>query len=487
MGALGWLVVREYSGEAGGTGEPPSRIRLPPTTTFYSLRAGTAQVGLASITTDTLPGGLRVTSRVDVDVPLPVVPRRLLVVTEALYDGRLQLQSFTTTASGEAGQMTVTATVSGDSLLMAVVAGRGLTTSDTVVLAVPSGVLLPDAVPLALATRGDLHAGGSRTLQVLDPLELAVRPWDIVVRAESVIVVPDSAAFDSVSGRWTPAGHDTLRASEAIWSEHGLPVRAWIDRRGGVIERTTPLGLTQRREPFEIVNSGYVRRRPRNIQSAPLEVAAPVTTAAAPAGLRFGPATVQSAAPMLTTPWQTVTGGRLDTRAGPPIRARIPTPIPDSVEAIDRRPPTSVRIGLEARRIVAADTLDQAKAVGRLAAWVGSAVVPGPPILSDPERTLLRRRGDSSDRAELMAGMARSLGIPARTVAGLLFSGGRFRYRAWTEVWLGTWVPVDPTLGQFPADAGHARLLTRSTARPATIVTLLGAIRPTFITPTTTP
>jgi transglutaminase-like putative cysteine protease len=83
--------------------------------------------------------------------------------------------------------------------------------------------------------------------------------------------------------------------------------------------------------------------------------------------------------------------------------------------------------------------------------------------------------------------MARSLGIPARLVAGLLVSDGRFRYRGWAEVWIDGWVPVDPTLGQIPADAGHIRLLTRITARAPAIVSLVGAVRPALLQPKTVP
>ena len=37
---------------------------------------------------------------------------------------------------------------------------------------------------------------------------------------------------------------------------------------------------------------------------------------------------------------------------------------------------------------------------------------------------------------------------------------GRFYYHAWAEVMLQRWVGVDPTLGQFPTDATHLRLVT---------------------------
>ena len=57
--------------------------------------------------------------------------------------------------------------------------------------------------------------------------------------------------------------------------------------------------------------------------------------------------------------------------------------------------------------------------------------------------------------------MARSLGIPCRTVGGLIYLGDEFRQfglHAWNEVVInGVWVPVDPTWGQPLIDATHIR------------------------------
>jgi transglutaminase-like putative cysteine protease len=118
---------------------------------------------------------------------------------------------------------------------------------------------------------------------------------------------------------------------------------------------------------------------------------------------------------------------------------------------------------------------------------VAGSIQAGQPNVGSPLQTLLRRRGDSSDRAELFVAMAQSLGIPARQVVGLLSTGGPLRYRAWAEVWLGAWTPVDPTLGQAPADAGHFRLLIDATARPTTVIPMLGAVRPAITTTPTVP
>jgi len=487
LGALAWLVVREYGPSPAGESATPQQVPLPPTTTFYALDAGAEQVGLYSMTTDTLPDGLRVTARTDVDVPMPLVARRLLTNVEAVYDRRLHLRSFTTSASGEAGQVTLAGTVSDDTLLTVVATGRGVTVPDTVILSVPAGVLLPDAVPLGLATRGGLKTGAVTVLQVLDPVDLSVQPWEVRVGAESTLVVADSAVVDLSSGAWVPAGLSSERAWRVTWTEHGLPVRSWIDRQGEVIDRTTPLGLRHRRGPFEIVNSKYVRRRPRNIQAAPLEVVVPPATPEGPTEVTLGVGDLRVLAPSLTTPWQTVVRGSIKTGRGPVPPPGAALPLPDSIPLADRAPPVSGRIRLDARRIAGADTAAPARAVGHLTAWIASTVVPGSPDFGGVEQTLLRRQGDSSDRALLLVEMARALGVPARPVAGLLSGGGRLRYRAWAEVWLGEWVPADPTLGQFPADGGHVRLLTHATARPAAIVSLVGAVRPTLANSATVP
>lgn len=485
--ALGWLVLREYRPAPGGESAGTTTMRLPPTTTFHALLAGDVQVGFRSVSTDTLADGIRVTSRFDADVPVPVVPRRVLTTIEALYDRGLRLAGFTTSVSGEAGQQSFVATVQGDSVLSVIIGGRGQPRPDTVELRIPAGALLPDAVPIGLAMRGGLRAGITTSMPVLDPVDLTVSVWNVRIGAESTIVVADSAVIDSATGQWVPSGLDTLQALRAEWVEYGMPVRAWIDIEGAVILKETPLGLTERRGPYEIVNAGYARRRPRNVQAVPLEVSAPEQAARAAGRVTLGAVDLQLAAPSLVTPWQAVVQGGLVSRVGSPAAARAAAPLPDSVTARLAAGPLPARIVVDARRIAGSDTAGPAEQVRRLAAWVARSVQPGQPNVGVPLQTLLKRRGDSSDRAELFVAMAQSLGIPARRVVGLLAGGGPPRYRAWAEVWLDGWTPVDPTLGQFPADPGHFRLLIDATARPTTVIPMLGAVRPAITTTPTAP
>jgi transglutaminase-like putative cysteine protease len=70
---------------------------------------------------------------------------------------------------------------------------------------------------------------------------------------------------------------------------------------------------------------------------------------------------------------------------------------------------------------------------------------------------------------------------------------GAFYYHAWPEVYItegpsraesrgagrGLWLPVDPTLNQFPADATHLRLARGGLDRQAVILPLIGRLKVT--------
>lgn len=77
----------------------------------------------------------------------------------------------------------------------------------------------------------------------------------------------------------------------------------------------------------------------------------------------------------------------------------------------------------------------------------------------DLTTALLARRGDCTEFADLFTTLARTLGLPARSIVGLVYddvAGPGFYLHAWSEVAIaGVWVAVDPTTGQMPVDATH--------------------------------
>ena len=83
-------------------------------------------------------------------------------------------------------------------------------------------------------------------------------------------------------------------------------------------------------------------------------------------------------------------------------------------------------------------------------------------------------RGDCNEHTVLFVAMARALGLPSRTAVGLVYVNEAFFYHAWPEIWLGQWVAVDPTFGQYPADAAHLRFVIGGLAQQVEIVRLIG-------------
>jgi transglutaminase-like putative cysteine protease len=91
--------------------------------------------------------------------------------------------------------------------------------------------------------------------------------------------------------------------------------------------------------------------------------------------------------------------------------------------------------------------------------------------------------------------MARSIGMPARIAVGLVFMHGAFYYHAWPEVYIadpstslgagknggGLWLPVDPTLNQYPADATHLRLTRGGLDKQAVVLPLIGRLKLTVL------
>lgn len=116
-----------------------------------------------------------------------------------------------------------------------------------------------------------------------------------------------------------------------------------------------------------------------------------------------------------------------------------------------------------ARRAVG-DSPDVEKRLAHLVEFVHEYIAYRP---QGPQRnvleTIAERSGDCTEYANLLTALARSAGLPARTVMGLAYSeraaGAALAFHAWNEVAVdGAWHAVDPTWNQVRADATHILL-----------------------------
>jgi transglutaminase-like putative cysteine protease len=110
--------------------------------------------------------------------------------------------------------------------------------------------------------------------------------------------------------------------------------------------------------------------------------------------------------------------------------------------------------------------------------WVHDSIAARPAFgIPNALEVLRTRAGDCNEHTQLYVAMARAIGLPARVASGLAYVDGKFYYHAWPEVFLGDWVGVDPTFGQFPADAAHLRFTIGGLDRQTSLLRLMGNLK----------
>lgn len=296
-GALGWHVKREYF-PARSTLLTRAAGGIPPGPAYYSLAWDDRRLGWARVELDTLPGGgFDLSTLLEMEAAPLGVSGDLRAETTARLGSDLGLERFTARAagsllsglsgagglspgspSGEAAAgdpapgdtLTASGTVRGDSTLVAAVRRAGRT--DTVRISTRGGLVPMGALPLRLAAAPEIRPGRRVAVRVLDPRSASVRTVEVEVREVAERIYPDSATRDTATGEWIVAGTDTVRAWRLTPAEGGLPVTAWVDEDGRLLEARLGSAFRLERTAFELAffsddsaSAGGARRgiRPR--------------------------------------------------------------------------------------------------------------------------------------------------------------------------------------------------------------------------------
>ena len=88
--------------------------------------------------------------------------------------------------------------------------------------------------------------------------------------------------------------------------------------------------------------------------------------------------------------------------------------------------------------------------------------------------------GDCTEHSILFIGLARAAGLPAREVAGLIYTDidkPGFYFHQWAKVWIGKWIDVDPTFDQPLADVTHIKLGEGDLFQQAQLIPIIGRIQ----------
>ena len=495
------LVHREYFKPSALRLEEAA-LRVGPGAEFYAISMGDGPIGYASSTVDTTPDGVRVRDLTVVDIDALGQVQRTQIATEIRLTRDLRLRGFDGSLDAPGAAFRAGGRVEGDSVL-AVTLDAGGSRPQIARVSLKHPIVMSALLPLQLAFGHRLAPGREYSVRLFDPMLMEEREVTVRVLAESALAVTDSAQRDSAARRWVPAHVDSVRAWKVAEEFEGVSTESWIDRQGRIVSSVSPIGFRTERMPFEMAVENW--RRSAAARAAAGGVGDVIAATAITANVPLQPhdlEVLRVALDNVPLPGFDLAGGR-QSLAGDTLVVRRetgvgaqPGPAPPLYAAMLPVTDTALAAELSAEPLVQADdprVQAQARLIagrerragavaGLLERWVHDnlrkEITIGVPSAA---QVLEERRGDCNEHTVLYVALARALGLPARTAAGLVYLRGRFYYHAWPEVWLGQWVAVDPTFGQFPADASHLRFVIGGLARQVELLRLIGRVHVTVV------
>lgn len=396
--------------------------------------------------------------------------------TEVNVDSQYLLQNFSFSLDPGTGPMAVSGVLETPTRLAIKITSSGNERSRTIDLKEAPVVSLN--LPKRLLAMG-LTEGARHQILIFDPATLTNGMATIEIGKREVVRILDKP----------------VPAFKMSMTYAGIHANSWITEVGEIVKEESAMGMVVIRESRE---RAIAMAMPSEIKADMIESAAiqpdnrrNIEDAASLASLKleFSGAALPGTPEELNGAGQTVTGNVIEITDPNKLRSE-PRPAnlaealaPEAfIESDSPEIVAEVAIALER---AGKDATARRKA--ELLVRYVNAVIDKKPTMSLPSavEVLRTKVGDCNEHTALYVAMARAAGIPARVAIGLVSLRGAFYYHAWPEVFVGdakstvdgktgVWLPVDPTLNQFPADVSHIRLVRGGLERQAAILPLLG-------------
>jgi hypothetical protein len=464
---------------------------LAPGSDFYVVRMNNQAIGFASSRIDTVAQGFVFEDNLILDVPAMNAVHRATARTRVVVGKSLQLRNFDFNLLSDVGNFVVKGEARGKSLLDLTLTSGGAPQQMTVTM--DSTFVMDAGLPMRLAASGQLVVGRQLVVRVFDPSTLSARDATINVVSTDTIVVPDSSVFDASTKLYKPVRFDTIRTWKLEQRMGGIAVTSWVDEDGRVVRATSALGFTMERTDFDLARQEWKKSVSDGKLAAGYGSIINSTAIASNLDLGEVGTTDQLKVRLLNVDLagfdlrggrQRLRGDTLEIHRELPAQHPPSYTLPSTNKMLEKQLAAEPLIQsndpaiVETARKIAGGSADPQVVAKKLNDWVYDNLKKEI-TLSVPSavQVLQARKGDCNEHTVLYVALARALGLPTRTATGLVYVRGSFYYHAWPEVWLDRWVAVDPTLGQFPADASHIRFIVGDLARQLELIRLVGRLR----------
>jgi hypothetical protein len=454
--AMGMLVYKYHGSDLTAAQGPGQRI---PRSFFEEQWMGVymkgEKIGFSSSKLEPLDSGYRLTETLKLKLRVMDTEKDVETSIRASLDENLRLSSFDSSIVSDL-DIHVNGRIEANKLIITMETG-GSTQSRTIELeSVPS----LDAVLIRELIREGLREGRKVSLPIIDPTTMSVDEMTMEVTGKEPIMS---------MGRM----QDAYRLKGNL---KGIELSVWVSEDGAILREETPLGLTMVRETKgDAMRLGKPSLDIIAETSVPFNLALPLETRY----LKVRISDIDAEGLDIDGGRQRLMGDTLEITAERLDELR-PSETGEFLEFLKGTMTIQTRdpgIAATAEKIVKGveDPLLKARLIYD---WVYENIAKAP-VISIPSATevLRAKKGDCNEHTILYTALARASGVPTRIAVGLVYKDGSFYYHAWPEVHMDRWVAVDPTLGQFPADATHIRLITGDLDEQTRLYSIIGRIR----------
>ncbi len=394
--------------------------------------------------------------------------RGVYTLTQSRVDNRFLLKSFFFKMTSGIVNYSISGRVEGDQLHIVTGKGKEKRTQEIKLSETP---MIGAGMGHIFKTR-KIRVGDTVRMPFFDPSTMAQKEMTIKVAAR------ESLKIRGIS-------YDAFRLEAEMW---GRPMKFWVDEEGSTLKEEGFMGLTTIRSsaanaPLEIEGS-------EEDDFYELAAIRPDREISHPERLSFLKVRIEGLedAPLVS---EELEGGRQQFRENVlevkreklPLEAAYSIPYAEGEDELlaALRPEFNIESDaeeiIEKAREIAGNDKDPTRVSRKLMRWVYKNVEKRPVVSIPSALEVLRTRvGDCNEHATLLAALLRASGIPARLSVGIVYTRKSFYYHAWTEAYVGTWISMDATMNQMPADASHIRLMHGNLDKQVELAGLIGKL-----------
>ena len=419
------------------------------------------KVGYSVYRFDRISSGYRFESLIKMTIAMAGKEQQVQSHSEAYTNPDLTMQNFSFTFSSQGNSFAVKGRVVGDTLW---IKAPNIKEERSITL---TGPVYPSAALGRMVIMRKFAKDSTYKVPVFDAAVMGVSLAEVKVLGSEKV---------NAGGK----EYDALKFTTRMEKTN---VTSWVDDKGMAYVETSPPGVRSERTSADSV----LKAEPEGQKFDVLTMFRVPVDTSIPEGvtvnrLKLEITGVDPKEYDLSGPGQTVlTTSPLVVEIKTPDVPTGPVPLPIAGESEFLKP--SVSIQSDAPEVKAklneaiGSEKDGVAAARKLVSWVFTAVeqqmTASFPTALDVLKTM---KGDCNEHAVLFAALARAAGIPTQTAVGLIYMDRAFYYHAWNEVYLGKWIPVDATFGEFPASAIRLKLGQGDLAQQAEILGLVGNI-----------